>query len=524
MYKAKKVMSLALGLALSLSLFTGCGGSSNPASNSSAGTAASSTTVASSSVTEAVNTSLEPVELSWYVVGTPEKDTALVEDAVAEYLKDSLNCRVKINYLDWGAYEQKMNVMIATGDKFDLCFTANWQVNFIQNAGKGAWADITTLVDKYAPNVKQKYSKYLDACKVNGKLYGIPYNMSGFGAQGAMYLRQDLVDKYKLDINSLRKYEDLEPFFDQILANEKGVTPLCMAGGNGTVGLFNCWFDQPDVSIPSLGVRFDDQSCTVVDTDVQPESIHDRELLRKWNQKGYIRKDAVSIKDDDPEMMTKKYAGEIGGYVPGWLEDYEKKFKFDMVAVPLSSKPLLNTTNITQSCVAVSSTSKNPERAVMLLEKCNSDPKLLNLMGFGVEGKHYVVVDDKDPVIKIIKNPDGVTDETNGYRTNMEWMFGDPWMLFSSLPERPALVEAQKKATDNCLVSPINGFTFDNSSVKTQIAQLTAIFNEYKSTWNTGNMDLAKFPAYQERLKKAGLEDVQKEMQKQINEWKAKKK
>lgn len=522
MYKAKKVISLALGLALSVSLFAGCGDSGSSASNTASGSAASAAETASGSAADTSKPVLEPVTLSWYVVGTPEKDTALVEDAVADYLKDSLNCRVKINYLDWGAYEQKMNVMIATGDEFDLCFTANWQVNFIQNAGKGAWADITGLLDQYAPKVKEKYAKYLDACKVNGKLYGIPYNMSGFGAQGAVYLRQDLVDKYKLDVNSLKKYEDLEPFFDQILANEKGITPLCMAGGNGTVGLFNYWFDQPDVSVPSLGVKFDDQSCTVVNTDDQPESIHDRELLRKWNQKGYIRKDAVSIKDDDPEMMTKKYAAEIGGYVPGWLEDYEKKFKFDMVAVPLGSKPLLNTTNITQSCVAVSSTSKNPERAVMLLEQCNTDPKLLNLLGFGIEGKHYVVVDDKDPIIKIIKNPDGVTDETNGYRTNMEWMFGDPWMLYSNLPERPALVEAQKKATDNCVVSPINGFTFDNSPVKTQIAQLTAIFNEYKSIWNTGNMDLAKFPAYQERLKKAGLEDVQKEMQKQINEWKAK--
>jgi putative aldouronate transport system substrate-binding protein len=172
----------------------------------------------------------------------------------------------------------------------------------------------------------------------------------------------------------------------------------------------------------------------------------------------------------------------------------------------------------------VSSTSKNPERAVMLLEQTNTDPKLLNLMGFGIEDQHYVITDDSDPVIKIFKMPDGVTAETSGYKTNTEWMFGDPWMLMSDVPNRKELVEAQKKATDNCVVSPINGFTFDNAPVKTQVAQLTAIYNEYKNVWGMGSMDLAKFPEYQDRLKKAGLEDVQKEMQKQVDAWKANKK
>lgn len=519
MYKAKKAMSLALGLALSLSLLAGCGGSNNTTTDSSA--AASTSQATSSSVAEASKSTLDPVELSWYVVGKPQKDTALVEDAVAKYLKDSLNCTVKINYFDWGAYEQKMNVMIATGDKFDLCFTANWQVNFIQNAGKGAWADISELVDKYAPKSKEKFGKYLDACKVNGKLYGLPYNMSGFGAVGAAFIRKDMIDKYKLDVNSLKSYKDLEPFYDQILANEKGITPLCMAGN---ISFYNFWYDQPDMSIPSLGVKYDDTTGTVVNTDIDPLATKDRELIRSWNLKGYMRKDGVSVKDINTEMKTKKYASAIVGYVPGWVENAQINWGMDLVAVPLGTKPLLNTTSITQSCTAVSSTSKNPERAVMLLEQVNTDAKLLNLLAFGIEGKHYEVVDGSDPIIKIIKQPDGVTTETNGYKTNTEWMFGDPWMLYSDVKNRKELVEAQKKATDNCIVSPINGFTFDNSPVKTQVAQLTAIYNEFKNVWASGSADLAKFPAYQDRLNKAGLEDVQKEMQKQINAWKATKK
>lgn len=522
MYKAKKVLSLILTLAFVFTMMlTGCGSKAEPAVGEKS-TAASSTPAESSPAVEE-KPALEPVDILWYAVGKPQKETELVEQEIDKYLKDTLNVKVKINYLDWGAYEQKLNVMIATGDKFDICFSAGWLLNFQQNASKGAWADITESVKKYGPALTEKFGKYFSATSTDGKLYGIPYNLSGLGAQGAAFIRKDLADKYQLDVTKLTKYEDLEPFFEQVVKNEKGVTPLCMAGGNGTVGLFNIWFDQPDQSVPTLGVKFDDQTGTVVNTDMSAESIRDREILRNWNQKGYIRKDAVSIKDNNPEMASMKYAAQIGGYVPGWKEDYENKWGFKTVVAPLSTKPLINTQNVIQSVLAVSKTSANPDRAVMLLNATCSDPVLLNLFAFGIEDKHYTTV-DKSNAIHIIKQPDGVPAEQNGYWTNyMGWMFGDPWMTYSDTPNRIDLVELQKQAVKNGIVSPINGFVFDESPIKTQVAQLTAIFTEYKSVWSTGNMDLAKFPEYQDRLNKAGLEDVKKEMQSQIDKWKASK-
>ncbi len=512
MYKVKRIISFCVVLVFTAAfLFAGCGKSDGPASSGSTGASSAGET---SGVPE-----LKPVELTWYAIATPQKDTALVEKEVESYLKNKLNVKLKINYFDWGAYEQKMNVMIATGDKFDLCFTAGWQLNFQQNAGKGAWMDIKEYIEQYGPNLKEKFGKYFAATTIDGKLYGIPYNMSGLGSQGSAYIRKDLAEKYNLDVSSLKSYEDLEPFFDQILKNETGIIPVCMTGGDGTVGLFNIYFDTPDRNIPSLGVKYDDQSCTVINTDMSPESVKDREVLRKWNQKGYIRKDSVSIKQRDPEMQSKKYASIIMGYVPGWKEDYEQRWGYETVVAPLSTKPLINTDAIIAGVTAVSRTSQNPDRAVMLMELINSDPVFANLVAFGIEGKHYATVDTSN-AIHIIKQPDGVTAETNGYWTNQGWQFCDPFMLYSDQPNRVELVEAQKKAAENGIISPINGFVFNSEPVKTQIAQLTSVFKEYNNVWSTGNMDLAKFPEYQQRLERAGLEDVQKEMQKQIDEWK----
>ncbi|GAH69817.1 unnamed protein product [marine sediment metagenome] len=69
----------------------------------------------------------KPYEISWYFIGNgPQADVQLVEEAVNEYLKGKINATVKLYCLDWGSYTNKMQVMIASGEAFDICFTFSW--------------------------------------------------------------------------------------------------------------------------------------------------------------------------------------------------------------------------------------------------------------------------------------------------------------------------------------------------------------------------------------------------------------
>lgn len=58
---------------------------------------------------------LAPVNLTWYVVGTPQKDQQVVTDAINKILKEKINTTLTINTIDWGAYDQKMNVIVSSG-------------------------------------------------------------------------------------------------------------------------------------------------------------------------------------------------------------------------------------------------------------------------------------------------------------------------------------------------------------------------------------------------------------------------
>ena len=59
-------------------------------------------------------------------------------------IEKKVGAKLDIQYLGWGDYAQKMNVIISSGENYDIAF-AN---NYVINAQKGAYADLTELYKK----------------------------------------------------------------------------------------------------------------------------------------------------------------------------------------------------------------------------------------------------------------------------------------------------------------------------------------------------------------------------------------
>lgn len=81
----------------------------------------------------------EVVELVWYQVGDAQKDEPDVIKKVNEYTEEKIGVKIKVNNVAWGDYNQKMQVVINTGDEWDMCFTCSWSNDYLQNANKGAF-------------------------------------------------------------------------------------------------------------------------------------------------------------------------------------------------------------------------------------------------------------------------------------------------------------------------------------------------------------------------------------------------
>lgn len=455
-------------------------------------------------------TKLEPVDLTWYLDGTPQADIASVEAEMNKILKEKLNVTLHLKMVDWGAYDQKMQVVNAAGENYDLAFTANWANNYYQNVSKGTFIPLDDLIQKHAPTILQTIPKIgWDATKVNGKIYAIP-NYQVWTMTNGIALQKDLADKYGFKADGIKKLEDLSPFLDKVKQNNPELVPYEM-DKNGTFGLNLVAYGFDEVAgrnVPGV-VKLTDKSLKVINQFESEEFKSYINLMKDWYQKGYIRKDVATLADVQADRKAGKTASMNLGNVGPDDPDPSNKPKIGDIPAYLTrtTQPYLLTSSIIATMTGISKTSKNPERAVMFLDLLFKDKQLYNILAHGIEGKHYKITDGKKEVIK-----------DSGYDPQFDWEIGNS---NNSLIVKQPLADAVNKLNQSAVGSPLLGFTFNPEPVKTELAQIATITAQYIPLLTTGSSDPNKvLPEFIDKLKKAGSDKIIAEEQKQIDEWK----
>jgi putative aldouronate transport system substrate-binding protein len=204
----------------------------------------------------------------------------------------------------------------------------------------------------------------------------------------------------------------------------------------------------------------------------------------------------------------------------GYTEDGSKStalFGYPTVE-SLYAYPIIMTGNMIGAATAISKTSKNPERAMMLLNELWKNPVLSNTLAYGLEGKNYTIKSGKGTDNPVIEAKSGA-EQTWAIWHN--WL-GPLWDQWDSNWNSKKSLEQMRKNNDSAQTSSILGFMFDTEKIKTEIAQLNAVNSEITPIMNTGSM--TDFDKYIEEVKKkmdnAGIEKVVAEAQRQIDEWK----
>ena len=103
------------------------------------------------------------------------KNYDAVMEAVNERLLEEINMTLDLHFIASGDYDTKMQMAMAGGDDWDLCFTASWANNYVNAAGKGALLELTPeMLNEYAPNMMSTIPEKLwDGIKVNGSIYAL---------------------------------------------------------------------------------------------------------------------------------------------------------------------------------------------------------------------------------------------------------------------------------------------------------------------------------------------------------------
>jgi putative aldouronate transport system substrate-binding protein len=454
---------------------------------------------------------LPEVELSfYYLTFSEQRDLQLVQDEVNKLLKEKINATVKLNALTWDNFIQKTNIMSAAGESFDMMWMANWMNSYVGNVTKGALLPLDELIDKHMPKTKQSLPKEMwDATRVNGKIYGVP-NKQIYSAPKGIGIMKTYVDKYNVDMNSIKTYEDVIPIFEKIKKDHPDVLL-----GNMLIG------DTPGLKFENLGdgfnqIRADDKQAKVFNVY---ESEEFKKLLKQnteWNKKGWVDpRGALPGQDFGAEIKAGKYPIQLGKPIkPGVESDTKAQTGLDYVYKALET-PLASTGSAQATLIGISKQSKNPDRSAMFLELINTDKQLYNLMTYGIENKHYKKVSDN--LIEQVKD--------SGFdQSGISWMFGNQFNAYYKAKEDVGNWEKTEEINKATQYSPLMGFVFNQEPVKNEVAACNAVKDEFKNMF-TGFGDVEKdYPKFIDKLKKAGIEKVTAEAQKQVDAFLAAKK
>lgn len=512
MFSIKKVMCLIMVIVLAVCALTGCGGQTAGTGTETTPEATVTGTTAEATADSSAETVAEPVEITYVRVGDKQPaDTDMVLAEVNKYLADK-GLKLKLQVFGWGDYDSKVNPMLASGEPFDVCFTANWAANYYMNAPAGYFKPLNDYLAKDSTITDILGKDFLNGSAIDGVNYAVPTHKETAHNWGFL-LQKKLVDKYQIDVSKITKTADLAPYFEQILKGEGGKIIPLLACKMDTPFHFLDWNNFSDDNVPGA-LYPDNRDTKVVDQFLTQESIAYYKEMREYYQKGYIAKDNATLVNTTEEMKTGKYFATEQPLIPYFSARLSQQTGIDWVQVDIT-KPVMSNRETTGAMLAIPAASKNPDAAFKFITMTYTDATLRNMITFGLKDTHYTV--NSDGRITITQKG------TDGWNLGNQWEFGDQFkdLLLDSQP-----LDLWTKMLDynkSAFVEQNLGFVFNAAPVQTQIAACKAVVDSYYPILFSGSADVDKTVAkFTDELKASGEEAIIKEMQSQYDAWRAK--
>lgn len=498
----KRIVSTLMAGLMVVGMVTGCG-KDTPAASSSAPSESKTESAASSEAP--AEPAGETVTIRWCIPGDKQPDHDLVMEDVNKILKEKINVELDLDIIPQGEFNDKMKLASTAGEDYDLVFTANWLNSFDENMSRDAFLPITDLVAEYGQDITASIPDWLmDVARVDGEIYAVP-NQQIIARQLGVVIQKEYADKYGLDMTSMNSIRDLEPFMDEIAANEPTLFPI----DRRVTAIIEEKYENLVSITNGVAVFVDKETGEIASLiDVMDEQM---KVDNEWYQKGYIRKDIATVTDNSADVKANRYVVTLSSYKPGWDAEFTQRQGVDYISIPIEGA-YVNATSGIETMTAVNVNSKHPVEAVKLLNLVYSDKEIYNELLYGLEGTHYNVVSENH--VEIV--------EDSAYNLSAYgWKLGNQFNAWYMPGQEDGLWEATDKLNKEAAVSPLRGFTFDQSNVQAELAQLSAVNKEYYNGQFTA-ADIDKYIAeFKEKLEQAGMSAVMEEVQRQIDEWKA---
>ena len=380
---------------------------------------------------EAVQT--EPAR--FVIRSNSNKENKTENDKIKALIEEKSGIDFEVIVVAENTWHEKINVMLAGGDKFDtLNLTASGGVwaNYAANGNIQPYTE--QMLTEYLPDVVAMIPDEAWICckDAEGNIWALPRHET-FTAGGVPSIRTDWLEKLGLEMPTT--LEQLEAYFEGVKTTD--------VNGNGDpddeygyIPYFQSLFDGP-LHVYYLGTKgacdnndkFLDEDGTLKPWYMHPNAWALVSKAAEWYQKGYINQDYLTMTNETANDMG---AADRIGMCSGWYNMGLQGTERLVAANPDSTCAWAAIPNFTDAPggveawggnpvymaeVALSATSEDPQWALKLLNWIYEDQANYMLATYGIEGDHYILTEDGE----YFTQPEGATDRYMLEYQLLEW-------------------------------------------------------------------------------------------------------
>jgi putative aldouronate transport system substrate-binding protein len=464
-----------------------------------------------------------PVTLVFNTWGGPGVATPDVLKAINDKLKPDLNATLEVSFIDWSDTGTKYPLLFVSGENYDITHASHsFTVSYFTLASQGVLLDITDLVGTATPALKAAIPENTwNSVRYKGRIYGVPTLYSAFNSYGFVYSR-NLQEKYGLGpINSI---PSMEAYLDAVVKNE---TYPPINGNSGTAqNLYRMLVDLTGQWIFAPGIPNDQMFLVCTSPQNYRDVIHPaftQEFedwavrMHDWAAKGYWPRDVLSSQLGDGDNFQSANGAGLITHQPNWTGTfyYNKNMPdriTDFWCFAEDNNKIIRMPGV-ENVTVFNVNTKNPERALMAVEKFMLDKDYYELIQYGIRGRQYDVVNG------IAVTPDSYNEDVDNGGIGAAWPWRNDKLNIPYAAEDPRRYTLNAEWDKVAINDPYVSFSFDPSKVSSEISAISNVNSQLGiqiMLGKTTDAPKAAVERYRNQLRQAGIDAVITELKSQL--------
>lgn len=438
-------------------------------------------------------------------VASDHFDTKEIEKELNAYVSPIIKANIQLEFVEQEVYNATFDKYFELSDLPDVFFSPSYQL-ILDLQEKNALMPLNDLIEMDGIEILQYLSEnQVITHTIENQLFSIPC-LRDTEKTLCLEYRKSIADEYDLDMENIRSIEDLTNIFEILHEQNPDIIPLSEVSFSG-------WDNLTDNLGVLMNPTYSSEIENLYDTSEYWEQCR---LLNQWRKCGYLINSDYNLMAINNYVRNPEYFGKICNYWPG-LPYMDSADAGEEIRCILLSDSIVTSWELEYCVFAISADTPYAKEAMSFLNLLYTDPYVVNLLTYGIEGEHYQFVDAEHNVIDY---PEGINAKSSDYSQFRGYQNGNLFLSYIWNGYPLDLWEQTKAFNQNATPSVALGFQYSSDAVRQEVSECQAITAKYLPLLEQGigNCETLLNKMNLE-LYDAGLQKIIDEKQKQLDAW-----